>query len=172
MLHTPLLNFSTYLQSTELKVFSDWILLNQAAVEELGLSQGGLRGITKSPQSSIYQSIISHYKPAFLIMSANDEKSLNLHKQSFKNYKQKYLIGSFCLKTFGHDFTLWRESMGAFQYYIENLLTTKQDSFDQLMKDLMCVFVLDASLLTMKYVQAGQGQEAANTFASMAIGCH
>ena len=78
-------------------------------------------------------------------MSSNDEKSLNLHKQSFKNYKQKYLIGSFCLQAFGDQAYLWREAMGAYQFYLDVLLNTKKlDSFDQLMRDLLSVFVLDS----------------------------
>lgn len=89
-------------------------------------------------------------------MSDNDEKSLQLHKQSFKGYQQKYMLGAFCLKTFGHDFAQWREALGGFQYYLENFRTKKLDTFDALMKDLMCVFILDACLLTMRYVYQQQ----------------
>ena len=76
-------------------------------------------------------------------MSANDEKSLSLHKNTFKVYKQKYLVGTFCLKTFGHEIYMWREAMAAYQYYLENFRSKKLDSFDGLMKDLLSVFVLD-----------------------------
>jgi len=62
------------------------------------------------------------------------------------------LIGTFCLKTFGHELYLWKEAMGAYQFYIDRLLTKKADSFDQLMRDLMSVFVLDACTSTMRLV--------------------
>ena len=67
-----------------------------------------------------------------------------MHKGSFKTYKQKYLIGTFCLKTFGHEIYMWREAMAAYQFYLETIRSkTKPDSFDGLMRDLMSVFVLD-----------------------------
>lgn len=63
--------------------------------------------------------------------------------------------------------------MGAYQYYLERLSNAKKkDTFDGLLRDLLSVYVLDSSLLTMKQIQAGQAQEAAQTFMSMAIGCH
>lgn len=116
--------------------------------------------------------MIRHYKPAFLIMSENDEKSLQLHKNSYKGYQQKYMIAAFCLKTFGHDFAFWREAFGGYQYYCDHFRMKKQDSFDSLMKDLMCVFILDACVSTMRLVMQGQAEQAANIFACMSIGCH
>ena len=63
--------------------------------------------------------------------------------------------------------------MAAYQFYLETIRSkTKPDSFDGLMRDLMSVFVLDQCTTTMKLIQNGQAQEAANIFASMSIGCH
>ena len=89
-------------------------------------------------------------------MSQNDEKSLALHKQNFKIYKQKYLLASFMLKVFGIETWQWREAMAAYQYYLERLANPKKkDSFDGLLRDLLSVYVLDSSILTMKQIQAG-----------------
>ena len=86
----------------------------------------------------MYLSMSGNFRAAFLIMSANDEQSLKSHKNTYKNFKQKYLIGTFCLKIFGHDLYMWKEAMGAYQFYMDRLLTKKKpDSFDSLMKDLM-----------------------------------
>jgi len=60
------------------------------------------------------------------------------------------------LKVFGIETWQWREAMGAYQYYLENLANPKKkDTFDGLLRDLLSVYVLDSSILTMKQIQAG-----------------
>ena len=46
-LHVPLVNFIFHLDLDKKIVFRDWVCLNQAVYDELGVESGGLRALTQ-----------------------------------------------------------------------------------------------------------------------------
>jgi hypothetical protein len=59
-------------------VFSEWLLLNQACMEEL--DGQGLRELAKNKQTTVWRQMTKNFKEAFLMMTAEDEKTLQRHK--------------------------------------------------------------------------------------------
>jgi len=67
------------LQTQKLSVFSEWLLLNQACVEEL--NGVGLRDLAKDRNNPIFKQLTKSFKEAFMLMSAQDEETLTKHKK-------------------------------------------------------------------------------------------
>jgi hypothetical protein len=63
-----ILNLSNYLQLNKLNVFSDWLLLNQACIEEL--EGTGLRDLAKNKNNPVFKQLSKSFKEAFLTMTA------------------------------------------------------------------------------------------------------
>jgi hypothetical protein len=75
-----LMNFSNYMQNNKLMVFSEWILLNQATTEELGI---GMRELCQHKTNPIYKQLLGSFKEGFMTMTAQDEETLAKHKKAF-----------------------------------------------------------------------------------------
>ena len=73
-MHTPLINFIFHLNYEKKTVFANWVLLNQAVIDELG-PDVGLRQITrKSENQAIFRELESpELKPGFMGMNDKEE---------------------------------------------------------------------------------------------------
>ena len=119
MLHVPLVNFIFHLNFEKKIVFCDWVTLNQAVYDELGVDSGGLRTISQDKNNLVYKELETSFKPGFLSMSPKDEASLDVHKRSFKEEKRRYCIVAFALKTFSDDIQNWKPAHSAIAYMKE-----------------------------------------------------
>ena len=173
ILHLPLLNFVFHLHYEKKQVFCEWVILNQATVEELGDECGGLREITKNKDDILYQELEKNFKPGFLLMSDKDELSLDVHRRAFKEEKRRYLIVTFALKTFAEEIANWRPAHAAIQYLRDRSNNKKREdsSLDSLLNDLIKVYVLNSLTMTMEMVLRQQGEQAVRilTGASIAV---
>ena len=113
MLHVSLINLIFHLHSEKKIVFCDWVTLNQAIYDELGVDSGGLRTISQDKNNLIYKELETSFKPGFLNMSPKDEASLDVHKRTFKEEKRRYCIVAFALKTFSDDIQNWKPAHSA-----------------------------------------------------------
>lgn len=145
ILHIPLLNFVYHLNHENKQVFFEWVMLNQATVDEMGSPEMGLRAITQDKNSNLYKELEKEYKPGFLIMTPKDEQSLDVHKRTFKEDKRKYAILTYALKILNDDLEGWRPILQAIQYIKDRTNPRKKEltSFDSLLQDLIRVYVLD-----------------------------
>jgi ubiquitin carboxyl-terminal hydrolase 25/28 len=103
MLHLPLTNIIFHLNFEKKTVFCDWVTLNQAVYDELGVDAGGLRALAEDKKNLVYRELETSFKPGFLSMSPKDEASLDVHKRAYKEEKRRYTIVAFALKTFSDD---------------------------------------------------------------------
>lgn len=110
ILHLPLVNFTFHLNFEKKINFSEWVLLNQAVEEELGVGLGGLRTLTQDKSNLVYRELEMEHKPGFLFMSTKDENSLNVHKRTFKEEKRRFSLVTLALKTFNDNIENWREA--------------------------------------------------------------
>lgn len=82
-------------------MFSEWLLLNQACHEELeGI---GLRDLTKNKQNPVVRQLSKSFKEAFLLMTAQDEETLNKHKKIFTAKKKIYECAAYILSNLDTD---------------------------------------------------------------------
>ena len=75
------------------------------------------------------------------------------------------------MQVFSNELHRWKEAIGAYQFYIEKLLTRKEDSVDSFMKDLINIFVLEECISTMLQIQKGDAQGATEGLIRMATAC-
>jgi len=80
-------------------VFANWVILNQATIDELGEETGGLRKISKnSEHTAIFRELEStEFRSGFMNMSDQDEQALDVHKRKFKNAKRRYHMATYAL---------------------------------------------------------------------------
>ena len=154
MLHLPLVNIIFHLNFEKKTVFCDWVTLNQAVYDELGVERGGLRAISQDRNNLIFRELETSFKPGFLTMSAKDKGALDIHKRTFKEEKRRYCIVAFALKTFSDDIQNWKPAHSAIAYMRDRdgAKKTKSDSLTQLINDLIKVYVLDSLTMTMSLV--------------------
>lgn len=69
MLHLPLVNIIFHLNFEKKTVFCEWIMLNQAVYDELGVEAGGLRALADDKNNLVYRELETSFKPGFLSMS-------------------------------------------------------------------------------------------------------
>ena len=81
-----------------LKVFTEWVILNQACLDELGNDSGGLRMLMQDRNNPVLKELLHEFKASFISMSDKDEQSLSIHKMSWKEVKKRYAVGTFMLK--------------------------------------------------------------------------
>ena len=55
MLHLPLVNIIFHLNFEKKTVFCEWVILNQAVYDELGVERGGLRAISQDRNNLIFR---------------------------------------------------------------------------------------------------------------------
>ena len=113
MLHLSLINIIFHLNFEKKNVFCDWVTLNQAVYDELGVEVGGLRTITGDKNNLIFRELETSFRPGFLTMSQKDESSLDVHKRAYKEEKRRYCIVAFALKTFSDDIQNWKPAHSA-----------------------------------------------------------
>ena len=173
ILHIPLLNLCFHLHGEKRTVFCEWVLLNQSIQEEVP-DCGGLRMISVEKDNLLYKELESEHKPGFLQMSAKDEASLEVHKRSFKEEKRRYAVVSFALKTFSEDVQNWRPAHQSISYYRERALQgkRKEDPLDELLTDLIKVYILDSLTSTMNLIMTQQGELAVRILTGAAIACY
>ena len=107
-----------FLLEYKLKIFSEWLLLNQACCEEL--EGRSLREITKNKNQPIYRQMLGHFTESFLVMSKEDEGTLAKYKNEFKKRKKQYEVTAYilqCLNVEGE----WQLALQSYQFYNENL---------------------------------------------------
>ena len=118
IVHLPLMNLIYFLHDGKKFVFRDWLMLNQAVNEELGYNSGGIRGITAEVNNNVFRALVEKdFKPGWLTMSQNDEKSLEMHKKTFKREKKRYCIAGFIFKTILENTENWGIVLQALQYH-------------------------------------------------------
>ena len=174
ILHLPLVNFIFHLSFEKKTVFADWVILNQAAYDELSFEAGGLRRISTDPQyAQVFAELQHEFKSGFMSMSEKDEQALDTHKRTFKEEKRRYSIAAFAFKTFSEDIGNWRNAHSAIQW-LRNCNGPKKvnDSLDTLMNDLIKVYILDSLTTTMSLVLSLQGEQAVRVHTGAAIACY
>lgn len=84
-------------------------------------------------------------------MTDKDEQALDTHKRTFKDEKRRYNIAAFALKTFSDHLGNWKQAHSAVQWLRERSANNKKkdDSLDNLINDLIKVYVLDSLTMTM-----------------------
>lgn len=86
-------------------------------------------------------------------MSENDEKSLLVHKRTFKEEKRRHHIIAFTLKTLATDINNWKPVLSALQVFKERAYLVKHpESLASLMLDILRVFALDSMTTCMAYL--------------------
>lgn len=73
-----LLNLPSYLENVrKFQFFSDWLNLNQVIKEEMkGQSLRDLASWGAGEHNPVFSDLLTHYKRSFLVMTDQDEKSL------------------------------------------------------------------------------------------------
>ena len=61
-LHLPLLNFIFYLYYEKKTVFCEWVILNQAVIDELNFEGRGLRYITSGAANDVHRELEREFK--------------------------------------------------------------------------------------------------------------
>lgn len=94
-----MLNLPTWLESyKKFQQFSDWVNLNQAVKDELnGTSLRDLAALGSGEHNPVYTDLLQNFKQSFLILTTQDEKTLEGHKRLFKMTKIKYSAVTFMI---------------------------------------------------------------------------
>lgn len=94
-------------------MFSEWILLNQTCIEELGF---GLRELCQHKTNPIYKQLAGSFKEGFMNMTAQDEDTLQKHKKAFQQKKKIYECAAFILSNLDLDHD-WGLALQCYQFH-------------------------------------------------------
>lgn len=106
-----------------------------------------------SPDKALlFKDLQAEFKASFISMTEKDEQALDTHKRTFKEEKRRYNIAAFALKTFSDHLGNWKQAHSAVQYLRERSAKKKEDTLDNLINDLIKVYVLDSLTTTMALI--------------------
>ena len=180
ILHPDIINFIFFLRSQQKMGFMNWVVLNQATIEELGIEKGGLRNISRLPENRalLHEMIAVDFKAGFIKVSEADEQALDSHKRTFKEQKRRYQLATFALQVLSSDISNWKPVFSALQYMKERYRQAIQqqksidDGLEYLMLDLTRVYILECLTKTMRLVISSDGDQAMRTHMGAVIACY
>ena len=163
---------SFWLKEFEFKIFSDWILMNEAVAQ--ALDGFPLRQLTA--QNPIFKQLETYgHRPSFLLMSSGDEKSLLSQKNSFKNHKKMYTLISCFLANLTFDGERWKVAMAAHAFFISTFKPKSEKAKDRapfdLIKDITRVFIYFGLTSAAQAIQRGAGDQAINFMKGAVVTC-